>query len=92
MIPIRALQRAYLWQEMQDAKEENEKEEEKKELIIPNIRKDIFISIKDAPILADLPEETKKDADDIKNKYVGKNGELWIQTFMKNNKFSIIDN
>ena len=71
---------------------EKEKEEEKKELIIPNIRKDIFISIKDAPILADLPEETKKDADTIRDKYNKLNDKSWIETFMKNNKFFITDN
>ena len=73
---------------------EKEKGKEKKELIIPSIRSDIFIAIKDAPVPDDLPEETKKDADVIRDKYTSttKKTETWIETFMKNNKFFIVDN
>ncbi|MEI7489041.1 MAG: NADAR domain-containing protein, partial [Chryseobacterium sp.] len=79
-------------EEKDKKKKEEEEEEEKKELIIPNIRKDIFISIKDAPIIPNLSEETKKDADTIRDKYNKSTDKSWVETFMKNNNFFVTDN
>lgn len=39
-----------------------------------------------------LPEQTKELADEERKSYQEKKGQLWIQKFMKNNNFSVIDN
>jgi len=60
---------------------------------IPKLREDIFVQSEAiVPLLAPLKEETKKDADDLKSKYQATSSETWIETFMKNNKYGIIDN
>ena len=77
-----------------DDKEDEEVSKFKKdvEIVIPAIRKDAFIAIKGIPIPVDLSEEKKSDAIRLKNKYDAEKTKSWIEKFMKNNKYDIIDN
>jgi predicted NAD-dependent protein-ADP-ribosyltransferase YbiA (DUF1768 family) len=59
---------------------------------IPESRKDIFVLIKGIQIPQMLREETKKGAKDIKDKYKDSPSNNWVEQFMKNNNYSIIDN
>ena len=60
---------------------------------IPKIREDIFTQTEGiVHLMPPLNEETKLDAEAIKGKYKQNAGETWIETFMKNNKYGIIDN
>jgi len=73
---------------------EEEEEEEKivQEFDIPPEREDIFIKIKGVPIPPLLPEETKKQAKDIVEKYHKSSNDTWMDKFMKNKNFIIQDN
>jgi len=75
-----------------EKKVENQEKEEKIEIIIPESRREIFT----AKPLANLPSKLKiesfKEATDIKEKYHEKDQDLWIQKFMKNKNFSLLDN
>lgn len=62
------------------------------EIIIPEKRKDIFTSRINAKISGLLKTETSKEASDIKEKYHENNKDTWIQKFMKNQLYSIVDN
>ena len=77
-------------------KKEKEKEEEKEGVPeeIPLMRKDIFTSVKNVAIPALLPEETKEKALSRREKYkkTKKDTDTWLETFMKNNNYSILDN
>jgi predicted NAD-dependent protein-ADP-ribosyltransferase YbiA (DUF1768 family) len=59
---------------------------------IPQIRKDIFILTKGVPIPALLVEETAHKAKDIKEKYRPEPNDTWIQKYMKNKNYNIVDN
>jgi predicted NAD-dependent protein-ADP-ribosyltransferase YbiA (DUF1768 family) len=59
---------------------------------IPEERKDIFILTKGIPIPPLLPEETKKKAKEITSQYKEENSDNWIQKYMKNKNYSIVDN
>ena len=80
--------------------EEKEKGKKKKEvfeaenieIVIPNVRKDIFNIVKGISIPKILKEETKKDADALKAKFDKENSEFWINNFMENNNYYIVDN
>lgn len=71
-----------------------EGEDLKKETIleIPDERKDIFIFTKGVPLQPFLREETKKEAKDIKEKYKEQSSDNWVQKFMKNKYYGIVDN
>jgi len=70
-----------------------EKEEEKE---IPEIRKDIFVYTEGISIPKKLKEETKLDAEREKYRYLNEKldetSSLWIQKFMKNDNYYIVDN
>ena len=75
--------------------EEDEEEEEERvveEYIIPEERKDIFVQNKGVPVPPLLPEETQKQAKDIREKYHESLKDTWIDKFMKNKNYSINDN
>lgn len=59
---------------------------------IPEIRKDIFVLTKGVPIPNQLKEETSQTAKDYKEKYHESPSDNWIEKFMKNSNYSIVDN
>lgn len=59
---------------------------------IPEVRKDIFRIIKGVPIPALLQEETKQVATKIRGSYKKAAGESWVQSFMENPNYYILDN
>ena len=62
------------------------------EIIIPEKRRDIFTPRINANIPELLKTETSKIAADIKEKYHQGENDIWIQKYMKNKFYSIIDN
>jgi len=75
--------------------EDDEEEEEERVAIeyeVPPEREDIFVKIKGVPVPPLLPEETQKQAKDIREKYHESSNDTWIDKFMKNKNFSIVDN
>ena len=60
---------------------------------IPKLREDIFVkSDKFVSVSPVLKEETKIDADALKDKYNASSSNNWVEIYMKNNKYGIIDN
>jgi predicted NAD-dependent protein-ADP-ribosyltransferase YbiA (DUF1768 family) len=59
---------------------------------IPEERNDIFIMTKGVPLPPLLQEETKKIAKDYREKYHESTSDYWIEKFMKNKNYTIIDN
>ena len=88
------------FEEYDDDEEEEEEEEDEEnkqalvtpEIVIPEIRREIFIATKGVPIPDLLPTETEMESKDIKQKYKSNTKKLWIQNFMKNDNYDIIDN
>ena len=79
----------------EDQSEEGEEEIDEKvveEYDIPEERKDIFVKIKGVPVPPLLPEETQKQAKNIREKYHESPNDTWIDKFMENKNFSIQDN
>ena len=62
------------------------------EYTIPDERKDIFIITKGVPIPPLLETETKEDAKDWTKQYVESSTDNWMQKFMKNKNYSMVDN
>ena len=75
---------------------DNDLENELEEYVIPKNREDIFTIVKSNSFKKDtlplLPEESKEDAKEIKSNYKEKSSDKWIQKFMKNKNYSIVDN
>jgi predicted NAD-dependent protein-ADP-ribosyltransferase YbiA (DUF1768 family) len=59
---------------------------------IPKEREDIFIMTKGVPLPPLLKEETKKQAKDYREKYHESPNDTWIEKFMKNKNYIIVDN
>ena len=59
---------------------------------IPEERSDIFILTKGVPVPAELVQETQKKAKEYKEKYHQEPNDVWIQKFMKNKNYSLVDN
>lgn len=59
---------------------------------IPEERKDIFIALREIPIPPLLRTETKEDAANITEKYKEEKDDLWIQKFMQNKYYNLINN
>ena len=62
------------------------------EILIPQIRRDIFTARLSANIPELLKSETSKDATDFRAKYHQGDKDVWIQKFMKNKNYGLIDN
>jgi hypothetical protein len=62
------------------------------EIIIPEIRKDVFTARLNANIPPPLKQETAKIAKDITEKYHQGENDTWIQVFTKNKNYTILDN
>jgi len=60
--------------------------------IIPEIRKDLFVLTKGVPIPALLREETKKDSKTYKDRFKENGKTTWIELFMENDNYYILDN
>ena len=75
---------------------ENEEEDEEVDYNeyyeIPKEREDIFIITKGIPLPPLLKEETKKQAKDYREKYHESPKDTWIEKFMKNKNYTIVDN
>jgi len=83
----------------EDEEEVDEEEEERIELEepviveeIPDHRKDIFTLTKGVPVPKNLREEGQLEAKDIREKYKEDKADNWINKFMKNKNYSIVDN
>jgi predicted NAD-dependent protein-ADP-ribosyltransferase YbiA (DUF1768 family) len=77
------------------SKSEDEEEEDEEVVVDYDIspeRQDIFVKIKGVPVPPLLPEETQKQAKDIREKYHESQKDTWIDKFMKNKNYNIQDN
>ena len=76
----------------EEKKVKKSKQETETEILIPQIRKDIFTAKIGATIAESLKEETKKMALDARQKYHKSADDNWVQMFMNNKQYSITDN
>lgn len=75
--------------------EEEEKEELEEPAIIkeiPDHRKDIFTLTQGVPVPKKLREEGQLEAKEIREKYKEEKTDNWINKFMKNKNYSVVDN
>jgi len=94
-VPLRRLDK-----EEGEITEESEKEDENEDEIgeynefyeVPKEREDIFILTKGIPLPPLLREETKKQAKDIKEKYHESPNDVWVEKFLKNKNYTLVDN
>lgn len=93
-IPIRRVEGVHKEEgEITESDEDSEEEEEIiEEYKIPEIRKDIFILTEGVPIPPLLKEETQSESKNIKDNYHEDPTDNWIQRFMKNTNYNIVDN
>jgi predicted NAD-dependent protein-ADP-ribosyltransferase YbiA (DUF1768 family) len=63
-----------------------------KQLADKILEKGVFTVYKNMPLPPLLKEETQEDADDNKKKYKERANNEWIEKFMKNNHYRVIDN
>jgi predicted NAD-dependent protein-ADP-ribosyltransferase YbiA (DUF1768 family) len=99
-VPLRRLESDKKTNKQEQEKEQDvdsESDEEKmgeynEHYEIPPERADIFIVTKGIPLPPLLHEETKKQAKDYREKYHVDLKDSWVQKFMKNKNFAIIDN
>lgn len=59
---------------------------------IPEIRQDIFLQTPHAIIQPPLKEETRQSALNVRQKYHETINDIWIQKYMKNKQYTILDN
>jgi len=78
--------------ESDDSLEEDDSKKREESHEIPETRKDIFIQTPGIMIPPLLKEENSKIAKEIRENYKQDESNFWIQKFMKNNSYSIIDN
>lgn len=97
-VPLRRVEGVHKEEgEMVDSEvEEEERDEEDVDYNeyyeIPKEREDIFIITKGVPLPPLLKEESKKQAKDYREKYHESPKDTWIEKFMKNKNYNIVDN
>jgi len=93
-VPLRRVKDAETEEDEEDvdAEDENVVEEISEYYEIPKEREDIFVLTKGVPLPPLLREETKKQAKDYREKYHEAPNDTWIEKFMKNKNYNIIDN
>jgi predicted NAD-dependent protein-ADP-ribosyltransferase YbiA (DUF1768 family) len=81
-------------EEEDNLEEENEEDNTPQITVyeIPENRKDIFVLTKGVPIPRELDEEDPQQATDFVEKYHASKTDNWVQKFMKNANYDIIDN
>jgi predicted NAD-dependent protein-ADP-ribosyltransferase YbiA (DUF1768 family) len=62
------------------------------DIIIPDIRKDVFIVAAETQVPEQLKEESEKRAKEIRKKFDQASADNWVQTFMNNKYYSMTDN
>jgi predicted NAD-dependent protein-ADP-ribosyltransferase YbiA (DUF1768 family) len=78
---------------LSEQEEQPEEEEQMTEFYeIPNDRKDIFIMTRGVPLPPLLKEETEKKAKEYREKYTSTPSDTWIEKFMMNSNYNIVDN
>lgn len=79
--------------ELTESENEDEREIEYNEFYeIPDERKDIFVLTKGVPLPPLLNEETAKQAKDYREKYHESPSDTWIEKYMMNTNYNIVDN
>ena len=87
--------------EMKETKEGKIKEGDAKEvskrdaiveILIPQIRRDVFVARTSANIPPPLKPENAKEAADIRQKYHEGDKDVWVQKFMSNKNYGLLDN
>jgi predicted NAD-dependent protein-ADP-ribosyltransferase YbiA (DUF1768 family) len=78
--------------ESEEEEEEEKKYEYNEVYEIPEERKDIFILTKGVPIPPSIREETQKQAKDNREKYHEASSDTWVEKFMMNKNYNIVDN
>lgn len=94
-VPLRRVKeegKAESEEEEDEDEQEGEVEEYNEYYEIPKEREDIFVLTKGVPLPPLLREETKKQAKDYREKYHETPSDTWIEKFMKNKNYNIIDN
>ena len=94
-VPLRRINKeeGEMTESSDEEKEEEEVDIEYNEYYeIPEERKDIFIITKGIPIPPQLQEETQKMAKDYREKYHQAPSDTWIEKFLMNKNYSIVDN
>jgi predicted NAD-dependent protein-ADP-ribosyltransferase YbiA (DUF1768 family) len=92
-VPLRRVKGDHDSEEEEEGVDDDVVEEELNEYYeIPKEREDIFVLTKGVPLPPLLREETKKQAKDYREKYHEAPTDTWVEKFMKNKNYSIIDN
>ena len=78
--------------EISDELLKTNKESSSEQYEIPAIRQDVFVFTKGLPTIPRLKEETKENAEFIRHNYKEKEGDTWINKFMKNTHYYTIEN
>ena len=76
-----------------DVKKDNKKDDDvTNEVLSPKKPTSIFKTDINTKMPVVLTEETKKDAENLRTEYIESTKSEWIEKFMKNNQYKIIDN